>query len=592
MGDRMVITVGEGTCGIAAGAKEVADLLAKRFPDAELRTVGCIGMCHQEPMVWITNPDNETFLYGQVNKKNIPKIVKFHRGEGELPQGTFINSSSQPDTDKGRYLTHQTRIALRNVGQLNPTSIDQARLRGIYQAIEKILQSGMTSEQVIEEVKLSQLRGRGGAGFQTAVKWGFARQTKADVKYLVCNGDEGDPGAFMDRSLLEGDPHSVLEGMLIAAYAIGASKGYAYIRAEYPLAVKYFGQAIHDARHAGLLGKNILGSSFCFDIKIKEGAGAFVCGEETALLASIEGQRGMPRVRPPFPAVSGLFGKPTIINNVETLANLPWILIHGGAAYAAIGTEKSKGTKVFALAGAVARGGLVEVPMGMTIRQMIHDIGGGPVSHRPLKAVQLGGPSGGCIPESMFDIPIEYEAINATGAIMGSGGMVVMDSKSCMVDIARYFLEFTQIESCGKCTFCRIGTLRMREILTNFCAGKGQVEDIDKLYELANQVCHGSLCGLGQSAPNPVLTTIRYFRDEYIAHVVEHRCPGGICAELIEHKIDQVKCTGCSICARYCPVSCISGTIKQPDTWVIDHNTCINCGMCYEVCNPLAVMVA
>ncbi|MBF0126945.1 MAG: NADH-quinone oxidoreductase subunit F, partial [Magnetococcales bacterium] len=440
--DPWIITVGEGTCGIAAGAPEITDLLKKRFPEARFKSVGCVGMCHREVMVEIADPNGKRFLWGNLTKKNLPKVVQFHRGAGDLPASLLIRSSEEPDAQGGQYLARQTRIALRNVGQLNPTSLEQYRARGGYAAIEKIIRDGMTPEAVIEEVKISKIRGRGGAGFPTATKWGFARGAPGEVKYLVCNGDEGDPGAFMDRSLLEGDPHSVLEGMLIAAYAIGASKGYAYIRAEYPLAVRYFGKAIEDARQAGYLGHDILGSTFHFDIKIKEGAGAFVCGEETALMASIEGERGMPRIRPPFPAIKGLFGKPTIINNVETLANLAWIITNGGAAYAAIGTEKSSGTKVFALAGAIARGGLVEVPMGVTIRHVLEEIGGGSASSRPLKAVQLGGPSGGCIPEHLFDTPIEYEAINATGAIMGSGGMVVMDSKSCMVDLARYFLEF------------------------------------------------------------------------------------------------------------------------------------------------------
>ncbi|MBF0445837.1 MAG: 4Fe-4S binding protein, partial [Magnetococcales bacterium] len=424
------------------------------------------------------------------------------------------------------------------------------------------------------------------------IKWGFARGAPGKVKYLVCNGDEGDPGAFMDRSLLEGDPHSVVEGMLIAAYAIGASKGYAYIRAEYPLAVEYFGKALEDARKAGYLGYNILGSDFSFDIKIKEGAGAFVCGEETALLASIEGERGMPRIRPPFPAIKGVFGAPTIINNVETLANMPWIINNGGQAYADLGTEKSNGTKVFALAGTIKRGGLVEVPMGVTIRHVLEEIGGGSPSGRPLKAVQMGGPSGGCIPEHMFDTLVDYDAINATGAIMGSGGMVVMDSKSCMVDLARYFLEFTQLESCGKCTFCRIGTLRMKELLTKICEGEGTMEDIAILEELAPSIKQASLCGLGQTAPNPVQTTLKYFRDEYIAHVKDHRCPGGVCKGLITHTIIQKDCTGCSICERYCPVDAIEGELKKPDTWVIDQQACINCGMCVEVCNPDAILAA
>ncbi|MDP2751538.1 MAG: NADH-ubiquinone oxidoreductase-F iron-sulfur binding region domain-containing protein [Rhodocyclaceae bacterium] len=591
-GEGLIITVGEGTCGIAAGAKEVRALLQAKLPQAEFRTVGCAGMCHQEVMVEITeSARGTTHLYGLVDKKNIPQLVAFHTEGGELLTENLIRSSDAPDLEKGRYLARQTRIALRNVGQLNPTSIEQYRARNGYHALEKILQGGITFDDVIMEVEVSGLRGRGGAGFPTHAKWRFARNAPSDLKYLICNGDEGDPGAFMDRSLLEGDPHSVLEGMLIAAYAMGAAKGYAYIRAEYPLAVINFNQAINDARAAGYLGENILGSGFSFDVKVKEGAGAFVCGEETALMASIEGERGMPRIRPPFPAIKGLFGKPTIINNVETLSNLPWIILNGGAAYAAIGTSDSKGTKVFALAGAIAKGGLVEIPMGMTVRELLMDIGGGSASEHPLKAVQLGGPSGGCLPESLFDTPIEYAAINATGAIMGSGGMVVMDSKSCMVDIARYFLDFTQNESCGKCTFCRIGNIRLREILTRICEGKGELEDLDTLDELSARIKEASLCGLGQTSPNPVQTTLRYFRDEYIAHIVDKKCPAGVCKGLIHHTIDRDICNGCSICQRYCPVNCIAGDLKKPETWIIDPSLCINCGMCVEVCAPKAVIV-
>ncbi len=585
----VTIIVGEGTCGIAAGAKDVFETFRDMAPETEIKTVGCVGMCHEEVMVEIFDDEGGSYLYGKVDKKSIPAILKFHRGEGALPGDHLIRSSVQPDG--AEYLTRQTRIALRNVGRLDPKSLEEYRERGGYRSIEKILTDGISPEEVIEEIKTAGLRGRGGAGFPTAVKWNFARSAKGDEKYLICNGDEGDPGAFMDRSLLEGDPHSVLEGMLIAAYAIGASFGYAYIRAEYPLAVEHFGKAIQDARIAGFLGKNILGHAFDFDVKIKQGAGAFVCGEETALIASVEGNRGMPRIRPPFPAVRGLFGKPTIINNVETLANLAWIIEKGGAAYAGIGTGESKGTKVFALAGTIKRGGLVEVPMGMTIREVLYDIGGGPSTGRPIKAVQLGGPSGGCIPESLFDTPIEYEALNATGAIMGSGGMVVMDTRSCMVDIARYFLEFTQIESCGKCTFCRIGTLRMKELLTRICGGEGTMEDIDMLENVAHQVKSSSLCGLGQTAPNPVLTTLKYFRDEYVAHVEEKRCPAGVCKGLITHTIVKDRCTGCSICDRYCPVDAITGVVKQPGSWVIDQELCINCGMCVEVCNFDAIRV-
>ncbi|MBF0188634.1 MAG: SLBB domain-containing protein [Magnetococcales bacterium] len=590
-GANLTVTVGEGTCGIAAGAKDIATQLKKRLPDATFRTVGCVGMCHQEVLVEIED-DSASYLWGKVDKKNIIKIVKFHKGEAPAPEEFLVRSTEKGDLAGGQYLSRQTRIALRNVGQLNATNIEQYKERDGYKAISKILSDGLTPEDVIEEVKVANIRGRGGAGFPAATKWAFARGAEGEVKYLVCNGDEGDPGAFMDRSLLEGDPHNVLEGMLIAAYAIGASKGYAYIRAEYPLAVEHFGKAIEDAKAAGLLGDNILGSDFSFDIKIKQGAGAFVCGEETALLASIEGERGMPRIRPPFPAIKGLFGMPTIIQNVETLSNMPWIILNGGEAYANIGTETSNGTKVFALAGAIARGGLVEVPMGMTIRELLEDIGGGSSTKYPLKAVQLGGPSGGCIPASMFDTPIDYESINATGAIMGSGGLVVMDEKSCMVDIAKYFLEFTQLESCGKCTSCRVGTVRMREILTRICDGEGTMEDIDNLETLAEQIKSSSLCGLGQTAPNPVLTTLKYFRDEYIAHVKEQKCPAAVCKGLITHTIIQKDCTGCTLCKKYCPVDCIEGELKKPETWVIDQEVCINCGMCVEVCAPDCILVA
>ncbi len=586
------IIVGEGTCGRASGSADVLSQFQTNAPDATIRTVGCVGMCHAEVMVEVRDSAGNSHMYGNVDKKGVTKILKYHRGEGELPEDLLLTSSSDPEREGGQYLTRQTRLALRNVGQIDATDMAQYEARGGYNAIKKIINQGMTPEQVIEEVKISGIRGRGGAGFPTATKWTFARGAEGDKKYLICNGDEGDPGAFMDRSLLEGDPHNVLEGMLIAAYAIGASGGYAYIRAEYPLAVKNFGIAIKDAMAAGYLGDNILGSGFNFHIKIKQGAGAFVCGEETALIASIEGERGMPRIRPPFPAVKGLFGKPTIINNVETLSNLPWIIDNGGAAYQAIGTEDSKGTKVFALAGAIKRGGLVEVPMGMPLREMIYDIGGGSVTDRPLKAVQLGGPSGGCIPASLFDTPIEYAAINATGAIMGSGGIIVMDEKSCMVDLAKFFLDFTQIESCGKCTFCRIGTLRMKEILTRICDGDGTMQELEELEELAHNIKKASLCGLGQTAPNPVLTTLKYFREEYEAHVNDKRCPAGVCKGLISHTIIQDDCTGCSICERYCPVNCITGELKKPETWVIDQEVCINCGMCAEVCSPEAILVA
>jgi NADH-quinone oxidoreductase subunit F len=584
------VIVGEGTCGIAAGSKEVIEAFQKHAPEINIRTVGCVGMCHQEVIAEINDGNGNKHIYGNVTKNTVPQIIKFHKGEGELPDKQLIFSPDNQDQDKWSYLAHQTRIALRNVGYLDPTSIGEYQARDGYKAIKKII-AEMTPEQVIEEVKISSIRGRGGAGFPTHVKWNFAKQSPGDIKYLICNGDEGDPGAFMDRSLLEGDPHNVIEGMLIAAYSFGASKGYAYIRAEYPLAVENFGKAIKDAHEIGVLGDNIQESNFSFDIKIKEGAGAFVCGEETALIASIEGDRGMPRFKPPFPAIKGLFGKPTIINNVETLANLSWIINNGGKAYAAHGTEDSKGTKVFALAGAIKKGGLVEVPMGTKIRYVLEDIGGGSSSDLPLKAVQLGGPSGGSVPENLFDTTIEYAAINATGAIMGSGGMIVMDGTTCMVDLAKYFLGFTQNESCGKCTFCRIGTLRMRELLTKICDGKGEMEDLTALEELTEQIKKSSLCGLGQTAPNPVATTLKYFRNEYEAHIKDKKCPAAVCKSLITHTITASDCSGCSLCEMQCPVDAITGKKKIKGSYVIDQAKCINCGMCFEVCNSKAIIV-
>jgi NADH-quinone oxidoreductase subunit F len=447
----------------------------------------------------------------------------------------------------------------------------------------------MSGEDVIREITESGLRGRGGAGFPTGVKWNLCRKQPAEPKYMIVNADEGDPGAFMDRSILEGDPHSVLEGLIIAAYAIGASEGYVYVRAEYPLAVRRLKIAIADARERGFLGKDILGSGFSFDVLVKEGAGAFVCGEETALIASIEGKRGMPRLRPPYPAVSGLWGRPTNNNNVETYANVPWIIANGARAYAAYGTDTSKGTKVFALAGKIVRGGLVEVPMGITLRDVIFEVGGGIPGGRRFKAVQLGGPSGGCVPEEHIDIEVDYESVTRTGAIMGSGGMVVMDDTTCMIDIARFFLKFTQDESCGKCTFCRVGTKRMLEILERICAGEGREGDIELLEDLGRKISASSLCGLGQSAPNPVLTTLRYFRDEYEAHIYEKRCPALACRALITFEIDPEKCTGCTLCARKCPVDAIAGEKKQ--LHVIDQDRCTKCGACRDACKFDAVVV-
>ena len=592
MDNRLEIIVGEGTCGIAAGAKEVLEKFQELLPETAIKTVGCKGMCHQEVITEIIDGYGVKYMYGNLNKRNVQKVVDYHTGNGDLPEDLLIKTTENPDMEKGLYLKKQTRIALRNVGELDPTSIDQYIERDGYKAIKNILEQKTSPEAVIEEVKISGLKGRGGGGFPTFMKWQFARAAEGSPKYLICNGDEGDPGAFMDRSLLEGDPHNVLEGMLIAAYSIGASEGYAYIRAEYPLAVTNFGKAIEAAKKQGLLGENILGTDFSFNLKIKQGAGAFVCGEETALIASIEGQRGMPRKRPPFPAIKGAFGQPTIINNVETLANLPWILNNGGEMYASKGTDDSKGTKVFALAGAIKKGGLVEVPMGMKIREVIEDIGGGSSDGYPLKAVQLGGPSGGCIPESMFDTEIGYKSINATGAIMGSGGMIVMDEKTCMVDLAKYFLDFTQLESCGKCTFCRIGTLRMKELLTKICEGTGEMKDLELLEDLADKIKTSSLCGLGQTAPNPVLTTLQYFREEYIEHIEQKKCRAAVCKSLITHVIVPDKCTACNACKVVCPVEAITGTPKQLRSYNIDKDICINCGMCVEVCRTDAIFVS
>ncbi len=585
------IIVGEGTCGIAAGSKEVMEAFAEAIPGANIRSVSCLGMCHMEVITEIKDAKGDSYTYGNVDKKTVAKIVKYHTEDGELPEENVISSPTDKENDNASYIKGQTRIALRNVGELDPTSLEQAQARDGYKAISKILSTGMSQDDVINEVKSSGVRGRGGAGAPASMKWTFAKNAPGAQKYLILNGDEGDPGAFMDRSLLEGDPHNVIEGMLVAAYAIGATKGYAYIRAEYPLALKNFQTAIDDAMAANLLGDNILGSDMCFHIKIKEGAGAFVCGEETALMASIEGERGMPRLRPPYPAIKGLFDMPTNVNNVETLSNIPWIINNGGAAYSAYGTDDSKGTKVFALAGTIKRGGLVEVPMGTTIREVLYDIGGGSSSKYPIKAVQLGGPSGGVIPAELFDTPIEYAAINATGAIMGSGGMIVMDEKTCMVDLAKFFMEFNHLESCGKCTFCRIGTLRIQEILDRITEGKGTMEDIDTLDVLSRQVMTSSLCALGGTAPNPVLTTLKYFKDEYIAHIKDQRCPAAVCKALITHVVIQADCTGCSLCDVACPTDAITGQKKVEGSYSIDMDKCINCSMCVEVCKPDCILV-
>ncbi len=577
----MIVQVGMGSCGIAAGALELWEILEQEVaglnPELELKRTGCIGMCHHEPLLDVIEDDGRIFTYGNVKPEEVGEILQAHlQGRGSRGD-RLVASSAEP----AGFLKAQLRIALRNCGHIDPESIDDYCQAGGYQAWQRVVTS-FTPEQVIEEIKISGLRGRGGAGFPTWFKWNANRQEAAAPQYVVCNADEGDPGAFMDRSLLESDPHSVLEGMLIAGYAIGARRGIIYCRAEYPLAIERLGIAINQARARGFLGEGLSGSEFSFDISIKQGAGAFVCGEETALIASLEGERGMPRLKPPFPSQRGYRNNPTSINNVETLANIPWILANGGSAFAALGTEDSKGTKVFALAGKIKRGGLVEVPMGISLRQIIFAIGGGIKGDRRFKAVQLGGPSGGCIPASLLDTPVDYASIQDTGAIMGSGGMIVVDDSTCMVDMARFFLDFTRKESCGKCVQCRIGTTRMLEVLERICAGEGQEGDIELLEELAGEVKAASLCGLGQSAPNPVLTTIEYFRDEYEAHIKEKRCPAGQCKSLIQYIIDPERCRGCGICARKCPVECISGEKKQP--YIIEQDKCIKCGTCLEVC--------
>ncbi|MDD4214797.1 MAG: NADH-quinone oxidoreductase subunit NuoF [Bacteroidales bacterium] len=584
--------VGLGSCGIAAGAGKTYDkLLSLKKVDNltfELKRTSCIGMCFREPLVEVID-DSGSYLYGNVDETKAVEICEKHLKSNE-PVREFIVQSDIFDTPDDYFFKNQVKIALRNCGMIDPESIEDYEARDGYKSIKKILVEKISNEDVIKTMIDSGLRGRGGGGFPTGVKWKFAYNNKSEQKYIICNADEGDPGAFMDRSLLEGDPHSVLEGMIIGAYTIQATSGVIYCRAEYPLAIKRLNIALKQARDKGYLGKNIFGvEGFNFDIYIKEGAGAFVCGEETALIASVEGQRGMPRKRPPFPAEAGLWKKPTNINNVETFANVPWIILHGADAYKKYGTEKSKGTKVFALAGKIRNSGLVEVPMGITIRDVIFKLGGGIPNDKKFKAVQLGGPSGGCIPEYLADTIVDYDSVNVTGAIMGSGGMVVMDETTCMVDIAKFFLNFTQNESCGKCTFCRIGTKRMLEILTRITEGKGKEGDIETLEELAYQIKDNSLCGLGQTAPNPVLTTIKYFRDEYEAHIRDKKCPAKACKQLLTYVIDPEKCTGCMVCGKKCPVGAIDGEKKQPH--FIREGDCIKCGDCYSRCKFDAINI-
>lgn len=580
----MKILVGEGSCGIAAGAGKVFSALKKALPEnARLEITGCIGMCWLEPIVDI-----------YIGKKLIERLVNVSPKDASLiAQAIKTNDFSVvsdlriSSSERGFY-EKQTRIALRNCGVINPENIDDYIKNGGYESLKKVVLS-MTAQEVLEEIKLSGLRGRGGAGFPTWFKWNAAKDAVGDERYLICNADEGDPGAFMDRAVIESDPHSLIEGMLIGAFVIGAKEAVVYIRAEYPLAIERLKTAIRQAKQRGFLGKNILGSDFSCLIRIKAGAGAFVCGEETALIESLEGNRGMPRIKPPFPAQSGYWRKPSNINNVETFANVPWILLHGGGKYSALGTEDGKGTKVFALTGKIKRGGLVEIPLGKTLREVIFEIGDGIRDNKKIKAVQLGGPSGGCIPESLFDTVIDYKSLSETGAIMGSGGMVVMDENTCMVNMAKFFLDFTAKESCGKCTHCRIGTKRILEILERITKGEGRLEDIDILKELCFAVKDGSLCGLGQTAPNPVLTTLNYFLDEYEAHIVDKKCPAGECIALRAYEIKPEKCTGCTLCAKKCPVNAISGKVKQ--THIINQDLCIKCGECHSVCRFDAVKV-
>lgn len=580
----MKIVVGEGSCGIAAGAAKVYSAIEKLIglTGSTLTVTGCIGMCFLEPIVDIYDGGELKKRLVKVRPEDAEKIIAYVNGDENA-----VNDIEISDEDK-LFLKKQTRIALRHCGIINPEIIDEYTAFDGYRALEKVLKT-MTPEDVIEEIKISGLAGRGGAGFPTWFKWNAARQSQGETKYLICNADEGDPGAFMDRAVIESDPHNLIEGMLIGAYAIGAKEAVVYVRAEYPLAIERLKEAIKQAEEKGFLGENIMGTGFSCKMRIKAGAGAFVCGEETALIESLQGERGMPRLKPPFPAQSGYWYKPSNINNVETFANVSWIILNGGEAFAAMGTDGSKGTKVFALTGKIKRGGLVEIPMGKTLRDVIFDIGGGIKNGKKFKAVQMGGPSGGCIPAELLDTVIDYKALGATGAIMGSGGMVVMDETTCMVSMAQFFLDFTAKESCGKCIHCRIGTKRMLEILNGIVKGEGREGDIELLEELCYSIKDGALCGLGQTAPNPVLTTIKYFRNEYEAHINDKKCPAKSCPDLLEYTIDADKCRGCTLCAKKCPTNAISGEVKSVHR--IDRDKCIKCGSCVSVCRFGAVNV-
>lgn len=582
----MKILVGQGSCGIATGAKKTSTEFEKQIKEKGIKNVvidktGCIGTCFLEPIVDVYNDEgNLEVRYVKIHPEQVTEIVDKH-----LVGGTPVKEYTISDADQN-FIEKQKKVVLRNCGVINPEKIEEYIATGGYEATRKALTT-MTQDEVIEAIKSAGLRGRGGAGFPTWFKWNAAKQNEADDKYMCCNADEGDPGAFMDRSVLEGDPHALIEGMIIGGYAMGATEGVIYVRAEYPLAIARLEKAMEQAREKGYLGKNIMGTDYSYDLRIKAGAGAFVCGEETALIASLEGERGMPRLKPPFPAQKGFWRKPTNINNVETFANVPWIIVNGGEAFGKMGTEKSKGTKVFALAGKVKKGGLVEVPMGLPIKDVIFGIAGGIKNDKKFKAVQMGGPSGGCIPSDLIDTPVDYESITKTGAIVGSGGMIVMDETTCMVDMARYFLDFTRKESCGKCNYCRIGTKRMLEILERITKGEGKDGDIELLEELAKKIKDGSMCGLGQTAPNPVLTTIRYFRNEYEDHIYNKKCTAKSCKALLTFTITDA-CKGCTLCARKCPVEAITGKVKEQH--VIDQEKCIKCGKCEESCKFGAIL--
>ena len=592
--ERAHVLICSGSMCVSRGAKSLRDEFEEHLTrlgireEIKLVNTGCVGLCEQGPFV-IVYP--EGVFYALIKNKDIKVICEEHLYKGRIVEKLVFDEALTEDKeikafDEIKFYSKQTRVALRNCGLINPDDIEEYIARDGYRGLGRALLE-MTPLEVIEEMKASGLRGRGGGGFPTGLKWQFAYHNESDQKYVICNADEGDPGAFMDRALLEGDPHAVLEGLMIAGYAIGADKGYVYVRIEYPTAIEKLKTSISQAKELGLLGENIFGSGFNFDIEIRLGAGAFVCGEETALIASIEGGRGMSRNKPPFPAHKGLWGKPTIINNVETLANISAILFMGAKEFAKIGTERSRGTKVFSLGGNIKNAGLVEVPMGTTLREVIYEIGGGIPGNKSLKAVQTGGPSGGAIPESLLDMPIEYETLIEAGSMMGSGGMVVIDETNCMVDICRFYLEFTVDESCGKCTPCREGTKKMYELLEIISSGHGTLADIDHLERLAKMVKNSSLCGLGQAAPNPILSMLEHFRPEFEAHVVDKRCPGGVCKPLIHLEILD-NCIGCTKCAQNCPVNCISGSIKQ--LHVIDQNDCIKCGICKNVCPVDAII--